>query len=48
MLHFIQFAERKHPEVAKKIVDAIEADVIALTKSQILALARTWFKHYRQ
>ncbi len=47
MLHFIQFAERKHPEVAKKIVDAIEADVIALTEPQILALARTWFEHYR-
>ena len=48
MLHFIQFAERKHPEVAKEIVDAIEADVITLTEPQILALARTWFEHYRQ
>lgn len=43
MLHFIQFAERKHPEVAKKIADAIDLDVPALTEAQILAAARAWF-----
>ena len=46
MLHFIQYAERKHPDVAKKIVDAIDLDVSALTEPEILAAARTWFKHH--
>lgn len=46
MLHFIQFAERKHPEVAKKIADAIDLDVTAITEPEILAAARNWFKSH--
>jgi len=44
MLHFTQFAERKYPDVAAKIADAIDLDVTALTEPEILAAARSWFK----
>jgi hypothetical protein len=46
MLHFIQFAERKHPDLAKKVADAVDLDVTALTEPEILAAARSWFKSH--
>lgn len=46
MVHFIQFTERKHPEVAKKIADAIDLDLAALTEPEILAAARAWFQSH--
>ena len=46
MLRFTQFLERKHPDVAMKVVGAIDADVEALTPNQILSLIREWFERY--
>lgn len=43
MLHFIQYLERKHADVAKKVVDAIDTDLISMTEPQILAMSREWF-----
>ena len=43
MLHFVQYLERKHPELAKKVVDAIDTNFVAMTEPEILAVARDWF-----
>jgi hypothetical protein len=43
MLHFIQYLERKEPNLAAKIVDAIDTNLIAMTEPEILAMARDWF-----
>jgi len=44
MLHFIQYLERKHANLAKKVVDAIDTNLDAMTEPQILAMARDWFE----
>lgn len=44
MLHFIQYLERKHAPLAKKVVDAIDTRLDALTEPEILAMAREWFE----
>ena len=44
MLHFIQYLERKEPDLAAKIVDAIDTNLIAMTEPEILAMAREWFE----
>lgn len=46
MLHFVQYLERKHAQVGKKIVDAIDTDLISMSEPQILALARDWFEKH--
>ena len=43
MMHFVQYVERKHPELAKKVVDAIDTNFTAMTELEILAVARDWF-----
>jgi hypothetical protein len=43
MLHFIQYLERKEPDLAAKVVDAIDTNLIAMTEPEILALSREWF-----
>jgi hypothetical protein len=48
MLKFTQFLERKHPDVALKVVGAIDADIEALTDNQILSLVRDWFDEYHE
>lgn len=45
MVHFVQFLERKHPLIAKKVVDALDENIAALTEPEILALSRQWFDH---
>ena len=47
MLHLIQHLERKHPDIAHKIVDALEENVVALSEPEILKLAREWVEHHR-
>ena len=44
MLHFIQYLERKHANLAKKVVDAIDTNLDAMTEPQILAMARDRFE----
>lgn len=42
MLLLVQYLERKHPALAAKVVDAVDADLENLTDGQVLALAREW------
>jgi len=46
MLHFIQYLERKEPDLAAKVVDAIDTNLIAMTEPEILAMAREWFESH--
>jgi hypothetical protein len=48
MLLLTQYWERKRPEVAHKVIGAIDSDLEALTENQVLALIREWFEHYRE
>jgi hypothetical protein len=43
MLHFMQYLERNHTDLAELVVDAIDTNLIAMTEPEILALARGWF-----
>ena len=43
MLHFIQYLERKEPDLAAKVVDAIDTNLVSMTEPEILAMAREWF-----
>ena len=46
MLRFTQYMERHNPDVAKKVIGAVDADLNALSENQILAKARDWFDWY--
>lgn len=48
MLKITQYWERKHPDVAHKVVGAIDSDLEALSKDQVLALVRDWFEQYHE
>ncbi len=41
MLQLIQYAERKHPDVTRKVVGAIDLDLEARTLNEVVALVRT-------
>jgi hypothetical protein len=42
MLRLTQYLERKHPDQAKMVVDALDTDLENLSEGEILALAREW------
>jgi hypothetical protein len=42
MLLLIQYLERKHPELGRKVLDAVDADLENLSDGEALALAREW------
>lgn len=44
MLHFMQYLERNHTDLAEIVVDAIDTNLIAMTEPEILAMARGWFQ----
>lgn len=44
MLKFVQYLERYHPILARKVVGAEDTDLEALSDSQILDLAKRWFR----
>ena len=46
-LKLIQAWERRHSDLAKKVVDAMDSDLQNLTEPQILAIAREWIEHHR-
>jgi hypothetical protein len=48
MLNLVQYWERKHPDVAHRVVGAIDSDLESLTRDQVLALARDWFEQNRE
>jgi hypothetical protein len=48
MLRLTQYWERKHPDIAQKVVGAIDSDLEALSPDQILSLVRDWFEEYHE
>jgi hypothetical protein len=47
MLKLIQYWERRHPEVARKVVGAVDSDLESLSDNEILALVRGWYEEHR-
>ncbi|CAB4339046.1 MAG: hypothetical protein F2839_04260 [Actinobacteria bacterium] len=47
MLTFVQHLERHHQDVAKKIVGAVDENIVAMTEPELLAAARSWIKAHR-
>jgi hypothetical protein len=46
---FLNYLERKHPNLRKRVVDLITLDLPALTESEIKSHARQWFeKNFRK
>jgi hypothetical protein len=46
---FLDYLQRKHPEIASRIVDQLELNLNALSDGQITMNARQWFeKNYRK
>lgn len=37
------YFEKKHPLIAKKVVDVLDVDITRMTEPQLLALAREWW-----
>jgi hypothetical protein len=48
MLKLIQYWERKHPEVARKVVGAVDSDLESLSDNEILALVHHWYEEHRE
>jgi hypothetical protein len=48
MLQLIQYWERRHPDVARKVVGAVDSDLEALSDNEVLALAREWYEEHRE
>jgi hypothetical protein len=46
ILDFTQFLAKRHPDLAKKVVASIDANLEAVTEPEILALARKWFSSH--
>jgi hypothetical protein len=46
MIHFIDYLERKAPDLAAKVVDSIDTNLIAMSEPQILAMARKWVESH--
>jgi hypothetical protein len=46
MLSFVQFLERRRPEIAQKVDGAVDHDLEAMTDGQVLAAARDWHDHH--
>jgi hypothetical protein len=45
-LHFIDYLERKAPDLASKVVDSIDTNLIAMSEPQTLAMARKWVESH--
>jgi hypothetical protein len=43
MLMLVQYLERHRPEIAHKIVGAVDVNMDALTEPQLLEIARKWY-----
>lgn len=46
MFHFNQYLERKHPDLAIKVVDALDTNLLAMSEPEVLAMARGWFEDH--
>ena len=43
MVHFEMYLHRKHPDLAKKVVDTLDTNLMGMTEPEILKMARDWF-----
>lgn len=48
MLLLVQYWERHHPDLARKVVGAVDSDLEAMTEREVLDLARHWFDEYHE
>ena len=47
--NFLDYLNRKHPDVYKKVIDSLNLNLVALSDQQITMHARQWFeKNYRK
>lgn len=46
VLRLVQYWERKHPDLARRVVGAVASDLEALTQNQVLAIVREWYDDY--
>ena len=43
MVHFEMYLQRKHPDLAKRVVDTLDTNLMGMTEPEILKMARDWF-----
>lgn len=48
MLKLTQYWERKHPDLARRVVGAMDSDLEVLSGNEILALVRVWYEEHRE
>ena len=48
MLRLVQYWERKHPDVALKVIGAIDSNLDAMTDAEIAKRVREWWDEYRE
>ncbi|HEY5121767.1 MAG TPA: hypothetical protein VII84_09360 [Acidimicrobiales bacterium] len=48
MLKLTQYWERKHPDLARRVVGAMDSDLEALSDNEVLALVRAWYEEHRE
>jgi hypothetical protein len=48
MLRLVQYWERKHPDVARLVIGAIDSNIVAMTDAEILKSVREWWDEYRE
>ena len=48
MTRLVQFWERKHPDVAHRVVGAVDSNLEALSDNEVLALAHQWYQENRE
>ncbi len=48
MVTLMQYWGRKHPDVARKVVGAVDSDLESLSDNQVLALVREWYRDHRE
>ena len=46
MSNLARYRESTHPDVARKLIGAVDADLEALSKNQVLALVRDWWREH--
>lgn len=47
MVALIQHLERHHADVARKVVGAVDENIVAMTEGELLAVARDWYDNHR-
>ena len=48
MLRLVQYWERKHPDVARTVIGAIDSNLDAMTDAEIAKAVREWWDEHRE